>query len=90
MQNGILVAGCKGSVIPSGVVRIGDFAFSGCSEMESIDLPNSIREVGKRVFDGCTSLTTIHYNDTMYMWGALDKDEDWDYNMSPYTLYATD
>ena len=58
--------------------------------MQSINIPNSLREIGEEVFDGCTSLTTINYNDTMYLWNALEKAEDWDYNMSSYTLYATD
>jgi hypothetical protein len=90
MRDATLIAGCKTSVLPSGVYKLGDGAFAGCSEMQSINIPNSLREIGEEVFDGCTSLTTINYNDTMYLWNALEKAEDWDYNMSSYTLYATD
>lgn len=90
MQNGLLLAGCKTSIIPKVAVKIGDRAFSGCSEMESITLPNNIRAIGDRVFEGCAALKTINYNDDMSMWNALDKDEGWDYKMPPCTLNATD
>ena len=59
--------GKKGKfVVPSGVTRIGDDAFSGCSGLTSIVIPNSVTRIGAEnnsyengVFRDCTSLTTI-------------------------------
>lgn len=35
-------------------------AFQGCSDLDSIVLPNSIDEIGKFAFSGCTNLTGIY------------------------------
>ena len=46
------------------VTAIGDYAFSSCSELESISLPNtiSIYDVGKQAFYGCSALTSVTLN----------------------------
>jgi len=58
----------KSIVIPSTVIissdtytvtGIGDSAFSGCSSLTTITLPNSITKIGDYVFEGCTGLTSI-------------------------------
>lgn len=56
-----LVAGCKNSRIPTdGSVRsIGREAFTNCSSLTSIILPNTVRIVGREAFQGCSSLTSI-------------------------------
>ncbi len=54
-----LVAACNGTEIPSTVTRIGDGAFSGCSELTSITIPNSVTGIGVYAFENCTNLTTI-------------------------------
>ena len=41
------------------VTSIGEFAFSECSELTSIDLPNSITEIGQVAFGDCPGLTSI-------------------------------
>ena len=41
------------------VTRIGDSAFSNCSGLTSITIPNSVTSVGYRGFSGCTGLTSI-------------------------------
>lgn len=45
--------------LPSGLQRIGDDAFSGCSELQAIDIPASVTELGVGAFWACTSLTEV-------------------------------
>ncbi len=45
-------------VVPENVKTIGDNAFSGCSNLETITLPG-VSGIGDGAFDGCRSLTSI-------------------------------
>ena len=54
-----LIAGCKNTVIPNSVTSIGDYAFSGCSDLTSVTIPNSVTSIGNYAFNGCSGLTSI-------------------------------
>ena len=54
-----LVAGCKNTVIPSTVTKIGDNAFYGSTGLTSITIPNSVTSIGISAFNTCTGLTSI-------------------------------
>ena len=41
------------------VVGIGELAFSSCSALTSVTIPNSVTSIGKSVFYGCSSLTSV-------------------------------
>ena len=45
--------------IPDQVISIGDYAFYGCSKLESITLPESITSIGGYAFRSCSSLKSI-------------------------------
>ena len=56
-----LVLGCKNSVIPTdgSVTSIGRGAFSGCSGLTSVTIPDSVTSIGNYAFDGCSGLTSV-------------------------------
>ena len=83
--------GCQNSVIPTdgSVQKIGDYAFYGCSNMESITIPTSVTYIGDWAFQGCTSLTDIHFSGTKEQWQAIEIGE---YNapLSTATIHCAD
>ena len=54
-----LIAGCYNTIIPDGVTIIGDYAFSACKNLTSIEIPNSVTTIGNMAFSGCSNLTSI-------------------------------
>ena len=42
--------------IPEGIKKIGDYAFSECSELMSVIMPESLTKIGKGAFYGCKGL----------------------------------
>ena len=65
--SGTLIAGYENSVIPNdgSVTSIGDYAFSGCSGLTSITIPDSVTSIGDGVFSSCSGLTSITIPDSV-------------------------
>ncbi len=63
----ILIAGCKNSRIPSdgSVEKIGVYAFSGCTSLTSITIPEGITSIRDCAFADCTNLTDITISDSV-------------------------
>ena len=61
----ILVAGCKTTIIPKTVKEIGDKAFSGCSELRSVNIPRSVSHIGLLAFSSCSGLSSIEIPNTV-------------------------
>lgn len=55
----ILIKGCNNSFIPNDVTKIYNYAFLGCTGIETISIPNSVTEIGSRAFDGCDNILVI-------------------------------
>ncbi|MFC2408994.1 MAG: leucine-rich repeat domain-containing protein [Prevotella histicola] len=49
----------KRIIIGDGVTTIGEFAFTNCSTLTSVTIPNSVTEIGDRAFSGCINITQI-------------------------------
>ena len=58
-ETNTLIQGCNNTKIPSGVTKIGSFAFDGCSGLTSIEIPVGVTEIGSFAFDDCSGLTGI-------------------------------
>ena len=54
-SSGMLV----GVEMPEGVVRIGNYAFSGCRNLSTIKIPASVTDIKTDAFSGCVNLTDI-------------------------------
>lgn len=55
-----LLLGCPLTIIPNSVTAIGDFAFSNCKDLTTINIPNSVTAIGDHAFSDCTGLTTVN------------------------------
>ena len=62
-----LIRGCKNSVIPTdgSVTSIGYGAFSGCSDLTNIVIPDSVTSIDAWAFSDCSSLTSIVIPDSV-------------------------
>ena len=60
-----LIRGCQNTIIPEGVITIGDSAFSGCESLTSITIPNGVTSIENSAFSGCESLTSIIIPDSV-------------------------
>ena len=58
-ETNTLIAGCNGTIIPSGVTSVGSCAFSGCTNLSSITIPEGVTSVGGAVFINCTNLSSV-------------------------------
>lgn len=58
-ETNTLIAGCKNTTIPDGVLNIGAGAFENCDSLTSIEIPNSVTSIEGYAFRGCNGLTSI-------------------------------
>ena len=72
-----LILGCKNSVIPNYVTSIGNYAFSGCSSLTSIEIPSSVTSIGYAAFYGCDRLESISYAGTKKAWRKINNKSEW-------------
>ena len=61
---------CRNHNIPDNVTMIERWAFSGCTNLQSIVIPNSVTEIRYRAFSGCTSLQSIEIHNSVTEIGA--------------------
>ena len=84
-----LITGCKTTIIPNSVTRIGFEAFRQCSGLTSLTIPNSVTSIDAQAFLGCSSLTsiTIPNSVTRIAGGALSNTAWWN-NQPDGLVYA--
>lgn len=63
------IKGSYSLILDSSVTEIFVNAFSDCTRMTAIKLPNSITSIDSATFSGCTRLTSVSIPDTVYYLG---------------------
>ncbi len=58
--------------IPSSVTSIGDYAFSDCSNLTSVEIPSSVTSIGDYAFSDCSGLTDIQVDSGNPNYCSLD------------------
>jgi len=56
------------------VTKIGDYAFEGCSSLQTISIPNNVSSIGSDAFRNCTNLVSITMPDsiTTISWSTFE------------------
>lgn len=54
-----LIVGCKNTIIPGSITKIGDYAFHYIPTLTSVTIPCTVTAIGDEAFRGCTALTAI-------------------------------
>ena len=49
----------KHIIVEEEIEKIGEYAFLGCTSLESVSLPSSLREIGEGAFRECISLKSL-------------------------------
>ena len=60
----------------SGITKIGESAFYGCTNLEKVEIPTNIIKIGANVFIKCPKLKSIKYMGTIRQWANVDIDKD--------------
>ena len=60
-----LIVGCKNTIIPNSVTSIGEWAFSYCNSLTSINIPNSVTAIGNGAFESCIGLTSVDISNSV-------------------------
>jgi len=65
----ILEKGCRSTIIPSSVQSIGDNAFYGQENLDSIVIPEGVRIIGSAAFADCTNLRYVKFPESLEIIG---------------------
>ena len=73
-------------IVENGTTVISDSAFSGCSKLKSIYIPDSVTSIGSRAFNGCKGIKSIKYRGSESQWENICKGNQWDRDMGKYVV----
>lgn len=69
-ESNTIIQGCKTTVIPNDVTSIGDWSFSSCYCLTTIEIPNSVTYIGDGAFMYCEDLVSITIPNSVTSIGA--------------------
>ncbi|MDE6068359.1 MAG: leucine-rich repeat domain-containing protein, partial [Treponemataceae bacterium] len=64
----------------TGVTKIGEYAFAGCTSIESVTIPKSVKEISYGAFASCKNIAMVTYKGSFKDWCAVD----WDRSLIRY------
>lgn len=64
-ESGVLLVGCRTTIIPECVTEIGPFAFCGQSFLKKLTIPSSVKKIDAYAFDGCDELEELVFQGGM-------------------------
>lgn len=70
------------------VTKLGDRAFKGYANLETVTLPESITYLGDLLFEGCTALTKLVFEGSEEQWNAMEKAENWNSGLELQVEFA--
>ncbi len=70
----------KKILLPTGLIEISSFAFSGCDKLEDINLPEGLQRLGKEAFHSCQSLHRLHIPASLVQLGREVLQETYNWN----------
>ncbi len=70
-KSNTLIIGCKTTIIPDDVTKIGESAFCSCSGLEKIELPEGLKEIGAGAFQYCYNITNIKFPGSLLKIGSM-------------------
>lgn len=76
--------------IPEDITEIGNYAFYGCTSLNSVTIPASVTRIGSNAFRNCTWLQKIHFAGTKEQWASVNKDDDWHLSIPAASVVCTD
>ena len=56
---------CSSVILPNGLTKIGELAFSNCLSLESVTIGNSVTSIGDNAFWSCASLASVAIPDSV-------------------------
>ena len=59
-STGVLVLGCKNTIVPDDVKAIASCAFTGCTGLTIVSIPEGVTNIGESAFSGCKGLTEVY------------------------------
>ena len=71
-------------IIAKGLKSIADNAFSDCTELIEINIPDRVKYIGNYAFSGCSNLISINIPKTIEMIGWDQRDYNWGDEDIPY------
>jgi hypothetical protein len=59
-------------ILPTSVINIGPYAFSGCSHISTLTISSSLSSIGSSAFSGCSNFTEFIIPETNQLYSSLD------------------
>ena len=69
------------------VTSIGNYAFSDCTGLTSVTIPDSVTSIGYSAFDVCSRLKTVFYKGSAEQWSKISIDSRYNDDLTSATRY---